>query len=184
MKNMKKIATMLTALMLVLGLGAFAMAEGTTEAPAAESAAGTEAADALKEAEEKNQALNDAMTAYNNAKAESWKQARIASLKEELDAYVAAGSLTQEQADLLLSYYTEQIAQNQGMGRGGKGMRNGKHIQNGQNGQDIQNGQMNGFGRSGRQGGRFNQQAPTAPQGNVPTAPQGNDSAAPQSTGI
>lgn len=164
MKNMKKIAALMMAMMLALGLGAFAMAE-TTET------ANTAAADALKEAEEKSQALNDALTAYNSAKTESRKQARIASLKEELDAYVAAGSLTQEQADLLLSYYAEQIAQNQGMGRGGKGMRNG------------QNGQMNGFGKGMRngfgKGGRSVQ-----PGQQAPAAPQSNDSTAAVGTGI
>ena len=123
------------------------------------------------------QALNDALTAYKAAKQESRKQARLASLKEELDGYVAAGSLTQEQADLLLSYYAEQLAQNasgMGGGRGGKGMRNGqKGTRNGQNIQNGQNISQNGFGRGGKHG-RMNQQAPAAPQnGNSTTTPEG-----------
>ena len=187
MKGTRKFATMMLAMMLALSLCGFAMAEGETD-----SAANTAAADALKEAEEKSQALDDALTAYSTAKQESRKQARLASLKEELDGYVAAGSMTQEQADLLLSYYAEQLAQNadgMGKGRGGKGMRNGQSIQNGQNGQNIRNGlqngqniqngqnmPQNGFGRGGKRGG-MNQQTPAAPV-------DGTTSATPQGTGV
>jgi len=56
MKETKKILSMLMALALVLSLGAFALAEGETDSTAG-SAANTAAAEALKEAEEKSQAL-------------------------------------------------------------------------------------------------------------------------------
>jgi len=173
MKETKKILSMLMALALVLSLGAFALAEGETDSTAG-SAANTAAAEALKEAEEKSQALTDALTAYSTAKQEARKQARLTSLKEELDGYVAAGSLTQEQADLLLSYYAEQLAQNNGStgkGRGSRGMKNG--MPNGQNNQSGTNSHsapqsgmnsQNSFGRGGRHGGGRNIQVPTAPQ--------------------
>ncbi len=183
MKETKKFVTMLLALMLALSLCGFAMAEGETD-----SAANTAAADALREAEDKNQALNDALTAYGKAKQEGRKQAILASLKEELDGYVAAGSMTQEQADLLLSWYADQLTQNDnglGMGRGGRGMRNG--LQNGpQNG--LQNGQQNmprnGFGRGGKHGG-MNQQMPAAPGngGSMAAPADGGNAAAPSDGG-
>ncbi|MBR2662232.1 MAG: hypothetical protein IKE25_00815 [Clostridia bacterium] len=142
MKGMKKLATMMLAMILALSLCGFAAAEGETDSTAG--AASSAAADALK---------------------------------EELDGYVAAGSLTQEQADLLLSSYAEQLAQNasgMGGGRGGRGMRNGqKGTRNGQNIQNGQNIPQNGFGRGGKHG-RMNQQAPAAPQnGNSTTTPEG-----------
>ena len=160
MKRTKTVVTMLLAMLMVLSLCGFAMAEGETD-----SATGTSTEDVLKEAEEKAQALSDALTAYNTAKQESRRKARLASLKEELDGYVAAGALTQEQADLLLNYYAEQLAQNtnsMGKGRGGKGFYNG-----------LQNGQ-NGLGRGGKRGGK-SQQTPATPQtGSTTATPEGN----------
>ena len=198
MKETKKIAAMLLALMLAVSLGALALAEGENDTTAA-----TAAADALKQAEENSQALTDALTAYNNAKQESRKQARLASLKEELDGYVAAGSLTQEQADLLLNYFAEQIAQGNGQtggrgNRGGKGMKNGQNGMNnqnvpqngmnGMNGQTLPQNGMNGqkgFGRGGRHGNGMNFQAPIAPQANNGVnTPDTNTSAAPSGTGV
>ncbi len=163
MKRAKKVVTMLLALMLVLSLCGFAMAEGESD-----SSTDTSTENVLKEAEEKNQVLSDALAAYNTAKQESRKKARLASLKEELDKYVAAGAMTQEQADLVLSYYAEQLVQNAngiGRSRGGKGLRSG--LQDGKNAQD-------GLGRGGKRGGK-SQQTPTAPQsGNSTASPEGN----------
>ena len=160
MNGMKKLGSMLLAMLLALSLCGFALAEG--EADTVDTAA---AADALKEAEEKSQALTDALAAYSAAKKESRMKAKLESLKQELDAYVAAGSLTQEQADLLLSYYAEQMVQNAAGGTS-RGSRNGK------SGQKIpQNGQKNGFGRGGRHG-RMNSQTSAAPQSSDTAAAQ------------
>ena len=143
MKNLKRTILMILALMTAICLSIAAFAEDAAEAPAAETAS-TDAAQASADA------LNEALTAYSNAKMESRKQESLDALKQELDSFVEAGKLTQEQADLILKYYTEQMALNgNGFGRGGKGMRNGRGTQPGS------------FGRNGR-GGRF---------GNMPAAP-------------
>ena len=160
MKGTKKVIIFMLAMLLALSLCGFAMAEDE-----ADSSSGTPTEDVLKEAEEKNQALSDALTAYKTAKQESRKKARLASLKKELDGYVAAGSLTQEQADLLLNYYAELLAQNGndvGRGHGGKGLNN--RLQKGQN----------GLGRGSKRGGK-SRQMPASPQsGNTTSSPEGN----------
>ena len=116
------------------------------------------------------------MAAYSNAKADSRKQAYLDSLKQELDAYVAAGKLTQDQADLIYEYYVEQMTlqgnTGKGFGRGGKGG------QNGQNRQDNQGTNQNGFGKGGRHGRFSNTAVPgdSAPSNTAPstgTAPAG-----------
>ena len=61
---------------------------------------------AADEAQAAAEALSEALTAWQNARAETRKQAILDSLKQELDACVTAGTLTQEQADLILKYYT------------------------------------------------------------------------------
>lgn len=155
MKNMKKTFLMILALMTALCLSIAAFAEDTAEpveAPAAESAA-------VDEAQAAADALNEALTAYSAAKAESRKQEQLDSLKQELDSYVTAGKLTSEQADLILKYYTEQMTLQQdgrGFGRGGKGGRGG--MGGGRNG-------AGGFGggKGGRSGKFGSQSAPEAP---------------------
>ena len=96
------------ALVLALALSTAAMAEGTTDpVPAAEAPAveaqvpGEEAADETSEApatKDEQKALKDAMNAYRAAKQDK----AVDDLEAELKGYVEAGSLTQEQADLIL----------------------------------------------------------------------------------
>ena len=83
---MKRILISLAALMLTLSLSAAALAESTA----------TDTATALQEAQ----------SAYNAAKQTS----RITDYEAELKAMVEAGSLTQEQADLLLTAANETVA--------------------------------------------------------------------------
>ena len=166
MKTLTKAGLMILAMMLALSLGLTAMAEGTVN-PAPETGTVND------EAQAKADALNEALTAYSNAKADSRKQAYLDSLKQELDAYVAAGKLTQEQADLIYEYYVEQMTlqQNSGMGfgRGGKG---------GQNRQNKQGTNQNGFSKGGKHGRFGNTTAPadSTPSDSAPstgTAPAG-----------
>ena len=172
MKSKKPILIVL-ALMIAACLSVAALAEGPAET------ADTAAADAAKAAADEAQAvadaaqaeataLNEALEAYSKAKAESRKLEILTSLKEELDGYVAAGTLSQEQADLILKYYAEQLTLMQqngtGVGRGGKCGRGGKGfgnvLMNGTTSGNDVNGQ-NGFG--GRHG-RFGNTVPNQPQ--------------------
>ena len=172
MKTLSKLGLMILAMVLALSLGLAALAEGSTDSVPETPATG--AAD--DEAQAKANALNEALAAYSNAKADSRKQAHLDSLKQELDAYVAAGKLTQDQADLIYEYYVEQMTlqgnTGKGFGRGGKGG------QNGQNRQDNQGTNQNGFGKGGRHGRFSNTAAPgdSAPSNTAPstgTAPAG-----------
>lgn len=163
MKTMSKIGLMILSAVLVLSLGLTALAEGTPDAaPEAPSAAA-----AADDAQAKADALNEALTAYSNAKADSRKQTYLDNLKQELDSYVAAGKLTREQADLIYEYYAEQMTlqQNNGMDfrRGGKG---------GRNGQNSRGADQNGSGRSGRNG-RFG--STTVPDQTAPSAQNAPD---------
>ena len=100
------------ALALVMGVVAFAeTAEPATdsvpavteEAPAEEAAAETEKTD-------DNAALQDALEAYRRAR----ESKRVDDLTEELNSYVEAGSMTQEQADLILNSMKERLAAKNG----------------------------------------------------------------------
>ena len=82
---MKRILISLLALMLALSLSLAAMAEGTDTA-----------ADTVTDTAT---ALQEAQTAYNAAK----KTGRMTDYESELKTMVEAGTLTQEQADLLLT---------------------------------------------------------------------------------
>ena len=174
MKSKKSILIVL-ALMLAACLSVAALAENTAEAPAngaaadAAKAAIEEAQAAADAAQAENTALTEALEAYGKAKTESRKLAALTSLKEELDGYVAAGTLTQEQADLILNYCADQLTQQQnstctGFGRGGRGGKGGRGMNNGMNPGTDTNSQNNGFG--GKHG-RFGNTAP-----NLPQAPQ------------
>ena len=90
---MKRILISLMALMLMLTLAVAAMAESTEVATAAES---TDTATALQEAQEAYRAAKqtDSLTEYET----------------ELKSMVEAGTLTQEQADLLLNAAKESVA--------------------------------------------------------------------------
>ena len=81
---MKRILISLTALMLVLSMNAAALAESTAT----------------------DTALQEAQSAYNTARQSS----SLTDYEAELKAMVEAGSLTQEQADLLLTAANETVA--------------------------------------------------------------------------
>ena len=144
MKNLKRTILMILALMTAICLSIAAFAEDAAEAPAAETAS----ADAA--------------------------QASADALKQELDSFVEAGKLTQEQADLILKYYTEQMTlQQNGLG-GGHGGRGGRG-----NGFGGGKGGRNGMGFGGGRGGRFGQQP-----GTVQNAPADPGEPAPEGSGV
>ena len=128
---------MLVALALVMALvvGVVALAESADNAPEvpAIEAAPSEAPSTDASATD-DTALRDALNAYNQARQSS----KVDELEAELKGYVAAGKLTQEQADLVLNYYKEQEA-----------LRNGTCPSCGY---QFQSGN-GGFGRGGRMGG-------------------------------
>lgn len=155
------------ALALVMGVVAFAetvepatdpVPAVTEEAPAEEPVADAPAAETEKT--DDNAALQEALEAYRSAR----ESKRVDDLTEELNGYVEAGTMTQEQADLILSSVRERLAARNGecpncgyqfqnnvpqMG-GQKGQRGGRMMQGGQmNGQvpgnqAQPNGPMNG----------------------------------------
>ena len=104
------------ALVLVMGVAAFAEATdpATDSVPAVteEAAATEEATEAPSEdpAEDEQKALQDALDAYRKAKQDK----AVSDLEEELNEYVAAGSMTQEQADLILKNVKERMAAKNG----------------------------------------------------------------------
>ena len=120
-------------LVLALALGVAALAENVEAEPAEPEAPAAESAEASD-----STALDDALDAYYAAKDDG----RADELEAELKEYVAAGKMTQEQADLILNYYKEQQALRDGvcpncgyefqtnggfgrggrMGKGGRGM--------------------------------------------------------------
>ena len=136
---MKRSIIIALALALARGTTAIAEVADTTEnveitAPVEETeAAPAEEEPALAEEESKeevpsqateSESLNDALKALHEAR----QAAHTDELKAELDEYVAAGKLTQDQADLIYKYYVEQMTllgnSGKGFGRGGKGGRN------------------------------------------------------------
>ena len=151
------------ALALVMGVVAFAetvepakdpVPAVTEEAPAEEAA--TDAPVAETEKTDDNAALQEALEAYRSAR----ESKRVDDLTEELNGYVEAGSMTQEQADLILNSMKERLAakngecpncgyqfQNNAPQMGGqKGQRGGRMLQGGQmpGNQAQPNGPMNG----------------------------------------
>ena len=110
---MKKIISVL--LILALSLSAVgAIAEETAEQPASQTVATDE------------KALEEALAAYKALKG-SARVKSLDTLKQELTTYVNESKLTQEQADLILKYYTEHFAS-----RGEKQpVNNGKNDQKG-----------------------------------------------------
>ena len=177
-----KLTSLILALVLGLALGVTALAEGPAETPA-DSTASDAAQSAIEEAQAaadaaqaESTALNEALEAYGKAKSESRKLAILTSLKEELDSYVAAGSLTQEQADLILKYYAEQLTNQQngaGFGKGGRMKNRNNGFTNDQNNANS----LNGFGGKGGRGGhgRFSQQQNGTQQDTAPQAPVSPD---------
>ena len=165
MKTMKKTWMAILALACILCLSISVLAETaaeTTENPAVTENAPVAEETAPQEAEQSAEdALTEAYEAYAKARKSARKQARLDALKTELDGYVAAGSMTQEQADLILKDATEQSAA-QGTknnrrghlpGNGQSGQMRGKGGRNAQPGQvpgnggwNVQPGQMPGMG--------------------------------------
>lgn len=170
MKKWMSILAVALALVLALVMGMVAVAENADDADnEAELPAVEELQPAAPEAEEQapeaqapeaaeaqdssdDAALKEAMEALQKAR----QGAHEDSLQAELDGYVAAGTLTQEQADLIMQYYRQrQSLRNgtcpecgyqfgNGQTKGGRGFGRG-------NGQG--NGQGNGKGsRGGRRG--------------------------------
>ena len=182
----KKTILIVLSLMLAACLSVAALAETPVETPAdtaaadAAKAAAAEAQAASEAAQAESDALNEALEAWNKAKAESRKLSILTSLKEELDKFVADGSLTREQADLILKYYAEQLTLQQqnsaGFGRGSKGGRGGRGFGRGMDGgtntgmnNDTRN---SNFGLGGRHG-RFGNAVPS--QSQAPAAPDARD---------
>ena len=105
MKTMKKCGALALAALLAFSLCAAALAEGAdVPAEAGETPAASENTQAQEDA------LKEALEAYQSLRNGTRKAIRLESLKKELDTFVASGKLTQEQADLILAYYTEQRA--------------------------------------------------------------------------
>ena len=141
-------------LALVLILGIAALAEGTDpvpENPAVATPANpavTEEAEASPEqVSDDNTALQEALDAYRSAKQDK----AVSDLEAELKEYVEAGSLTQEQADLILSNVKDRLAAKNGecpncgykfSNKGGR--MGGMHGRQRQNGGCGQMPQMNG----------------------------------------
>ena len=104
------------ALALIVGVVAFAetaepVPAVTEEMPAESTATEDSAAEApAAENTDDSAALREAMDAYRAAK----ESDRMDDLAEELNAYVAAGKLTQEQADLILNSMKERMAAKNG----------------------------------------------------------------------
>ena len=103
------------ALALVLTLGIVAFAESTPDATVPEAPAETATTDTtVAETPAKSTdstALQDALTAYNQARQSTYTE----NLEAELKGYVESGKLTQEQADLILKYVKDQEALRNGV---------------------------------------------------------------------
>lgn len=164
------------SLALVLVLGVVALAENDTQAPElpaagdleapAEAPAADDAQAPASEAQsnQDNTALQDALQAYREARQSSHEQ----ELQDELDGYVAAGKLTQEQADLIMNYYKERQSMRNGTCPGcGYQFQNGNGGRMNGNGRGGKGGRMNGGfgGRGGRMNGDFGFPAPGTPNG-------------------
>jgi len=162
------------ALALVMGVAAFAetaepVPAVTEEAPAEEAATDTAAAETEKT--DDNAALQEALEAWRSAR----ESKRVVDLTEELNGYVEAGTMTREQADLILSSVKERLA-----ARNGECPNCGYQFQNnapkmgGQKGQRggrmMQGGQMNGQMPGGQMPG--NQAQPNGPMNGQQQAPQ------------
>ena len=183
------------SLALVLVLGVVALAENDAQVPELPAAGDLQApveAPAQDNAQapaddaqatQDDTALQQALEAYRTAKESGREQA----LQDELDGYVAAGKLTQEQADLIMNYYKErQTMRNGTCPSCGYQFQNGKGGMNGRGGRGGKGGMMNGNGFGGRgmggrmNGGMGNQMMPGTPDG---MSAQGDMQAAPQMPG-
>ena len=117
---MKRIIPMVLILILALSLCVGALAESIAEQPQ------TITTDEKNDTDNQDAALTEALAAYKALKG-SARVKSLDTLKQELTTYVNEGKLTQEQADLILKYYTEHFAS-----RGEKQpVNNGKNDQKG-----------------------------------------------------
>jgi len=100
------------ALALVMGVAALAeTAEPATDPiPAVTEEAPNEGAAPETEKADDNAALQDALEAYRSAR----ESKCVDDLTEELNGYVEAGTMTQEQADLILNSVKERLAAKNG----------------------------------------------------------------------
>ena len=147
---MKRIIIAMT-LILALVLSVGALAEVTEpEAPAAQSE--------LAAPEEADEAADDAVTLEDAFKAlfEARLSTKLEELQAELDEYVAAGKLTQEQADLIMNSIKERQEAMQGNGGYDWRQMPGNRQQfPGMQGGDRQFGQCPGMQGGNRQFGQF-----------------------------
>ena len=132
----------------------------TAEAPAAEA-----------EKADDNAALQEALEAYRSAR----ESKRVDNLTEELNGYVEAGTMTQEQADLILNSVKERMAAKNGeCPNCGYQFQNNTPKMGGQKGQRggrmMQGGQMNGQMPGGQMPG--NQAQPNGPMNGQQQVPQ------------
>lgn len=162
---MKKL-TIILSLVLSLTLCFGALAEQT---PAAEN---TENAQVQTVADQ--DLTKAAVDAYKALKKSAKAAKKLDALKEELDAFVADGRLTQEQADLVLKYYTEKLsahsekgAQKQQTGEKPSGKGQQKQKNNAQT--------QNGKGQNGK-GGKHSKPTNNGASGNG-TSGNGTDAA-------
>ena len=125
------------ALMLSLGMGISALAENTVpeepEKPAEEELQQEQIP--LGDGLAGPDALQEALKAYREARASS----RLEDLEEELKSYVEAGKMTQEQADLILTYWKEHQSL-----RDGTGLKAGSQFRNKQDRGSRTNGMPDG----------------------------------------
>ena len=163
MKNF--IIGIVLALALVMGVVAFAeTAEPATDpVPAVTEEAPAEDAAPTAEAEkaDDNAALQEALGAYRSAQESKY----VDDLTEELNGYVKAGTMTQEQVDLILNNVKERLAAKNGeCPNCGYQFQNDAPRMGGQRGQRggrmMQGGQMNGQMPGGRIPMNGQQQAP------------------------
>ena len=118
MKTLKKTWMAILAVALILCMSMAAFAETVTE-PAEAPAEQTEVPETetapAEETQSSAEALNEALKAYASAKSQARAQKRQDALKTELDGYVEAGTMTQEQADLILNAASENKLSRKGM---------------------------------------------------------------------
>ena len=162
---MKKFLTLL-ALVMAVSLCASAFAETAAEGSAAEAQAAEPTEEQLAEETEQALAACKALRTTRRVK-------DLETLKKELEAYVADGKLTQEQADLILSHYTEKLAFQGGV----KGSRKQKDAA-GESGQKRSDDPSSALEKTKPNGENRRQRNMNIQQKTEPTEPQSKDDAA------
>ena len=149
--------TLIITLALALALGTAAMAETVpTEAAAVastEEVVQEQATAGETDDSEASVTFEDALKALRDAR----QEARQDELKAELDGYVAAGKLTQEQADVILKQFSYKTDQKQGQKHNRRGDRQRGHGWQ-QNGKQGGNQMPQQDGQRMPQGGQLPQQ--------------------------